>query len=82
MYTQAPLTRVPVPVYDGRNLQDPDFNQILPNLADVLPKYPPQEIPPNSFAMVGYTITIFAARATGNWTAGFNIKWVIVLGSP
>ncbi|KAF6751778.1 hypothetical protein DFP72DRAFT_763918, partial [Ephemerocybe angulata] len=69
-----------VPVYDARNLDSLDFNDILPRLS-TLPAYTGGEIPQGSFVVVGYTMTVYLAN-NGNRTLGCNLQWIIVVGTP
>lgn len=68
-------------MYDGTHLVDPDFNVILRDLPGSLPLFKGGEVPFDSFVMVGYITTIFTSKDRG-MAAGFNLKWIVVLGVP
>ncbi|KAF6741369.1 hypothetical protein DFP72DRAFT_834254 [Ephemerocybe angulata] len=70
-----------VPVYDARNSDTLDWNEVLPRLSETLPVYTGGEIPFGSFVFVGYTMTIYLGN-NNKWTLGCNVLWVVILGSP
>ncbi|KAJ2933907.1 hypothetical protein H1R20_g3130, partial [Candolleomyces eurysporus] len=67
-----------VPVYDARG-SNFNFHTDLPNVS-ALPLWS-EEVPIGSFAVVGYTCTLYRSGA-GKWTLGFNIQWVVIVGTP
>ncbi|TEB19405.1 hypothetical protein FA13DRAFT_1646929 [Coprinellus micaceus] len=68
----------PVPAYDAREFSV-DFNKDLGNLKS----FPPWEgkIPVDSFVVVAYTVSVYWNDSKG-WSVSFNLKWVMVLGTP
>ena len=72
------LTHLPVPVYDCREIEI-EFSRDL----DKLSTYPrwEDEIPCDSFLVVGYTVAVFKA-ASKSMTVSFNIQWIVILGVP
>ncbi|KAF6754970.1 hypothetical protein DFP72DRAFT_812266 [Ephemerocybe angulata] len=68
-----------IPVYDCRDLAL-DLPRELDRL-DSLPRWK-KEVPTNSFAIVGHTITVFNSRSKKQWTVSFNLHWVMLLGIP
>jgi len=69
-----------VPVYDARkfNFEYTAYN--LSNLDKFLDHYN-DKIPYGSFAVVGYTLSIYKSKA-GKSSLSCNIQWVILLGCP
>lgn len=72
------LTAPSVPVYDCRDMEL-DFSQDLSKLR-TFPVWT-EEIPVDSFLVVGYTVAVFKASSK-QWTVSFNLHWVIILGMP
>jgi hypothetical protein len=66
----------PVPVYDGRSLEL-DFEHVLGRL-HALPTMH-SELPPNTVAIVAYTINTFNRASDPIKSLSFNVQWVMRL---
>lgn len=72
------LTCISVPVLDARGTRF-NTNTNLARLDKLLPPFR-QEIPDGSCAWVGYTCNKYTAQK--GISVGFNLLWVVVLGTP
>ncbi|KAJ3564755.1 hypothetical protein NP233_g8088 [Leucocoprinus birnbaumii] len=72
-----------VPVYDARTPgQDITFDaNLFNNLDKRLAKYD-DEVPVNSYAIVGYTVSYWKTPKKASWNISHNVRWVILLACP
>lgn len=68
-----------IPVFDCRSI-DVVFERDLDRL-EQLPRWQ-EEIPEGSFVVVAYTVTVYRAEKTKAWTISFNLRWVMLIGTP
>jgi hypothetical protein len=68
-----------VPIYDGRSLEL-DFEHVLGRLH----AFPTMrsEVPPNSVAIVAYTINTFIKSSDTIKSLSLNVQWVMRLSDP
>lgn len=73
-----------VPIYDGTRLKEADFSKVMAKLRR-LPVMD-EEMPPNSYAVVGFNVTATAPNARNKHpdlhSVRYNVQWALLLATP
>ncbi|KAJ3561382.1 hypothetical protein NP233_g10226 [Leucocoprinus birnbaumii] len=72
-----------VPVYDACAFKD-DINYSTGFFNKMPTTFPcfHEEIPTNSFAVLGYMVLYWQSTQTGAWNISANIQWILLLATP